>query len=174
MNFHQSNVLFTTTVLISGNFCSPLWIKRSSGILKVFMVWKIIEFCKQLNLQCISEAFYYRLQREVLFKIIWMVWCYEQVRKKLFFEFCVMLLCLACCHTGSQRFAVGRTQAGTCWRWQIWQPWLELNNLSIYVTLLSSFMILGYSAQFCTYSIQSLKTKKVLSLWVAEKSMVGT
>ena len=30
----------------------------------------------------------------------------------------------------------------------------------------------GYSASFCTYSLQSLATNKILSLWVAHKSMV--
>ena len=30
----------------------------------------------------------------------------------------------------------------------------------------------GYCATFCTYSIQSLINKKIISLWVANKSMV--
>ena len=42
---------------------------------------QIVEFFKQMNVMCVSEAFFFALQKEVLHKIIWMVWCCEQVRE---------------------------------------------------------------------------------------------
>ena len=38
--------------------------------------------------------------------------------------------------------------------------------------MLSYFVFLGYCATFCTYTVQSLLNKKIISLWVAHKSIV--
>ena len=33
-------------------------------------------------------------------------------------------------------------------------------------------LFLGWAAKYCTYIVQSLETKKIVGLWVADKSMV--
>ena len=58
-------------------------------------------------------------------------------------------------------------------------PWQETVNLTAQVSSIV-FMIrmrfiifdLGWSAQFCTYVLQALETKKIIGLWVASTSMV--
>ena len=35
-------------------------------------------------------------------------------------------------------------------------------------------VFLGWAAKNCTYVLQSLQTKKIIGVWVADKSMVNT
>ena len=51
-------------------------------------------------------------------------------------------------------------------------PFCSKSRFSLFLIYLIR-IFKGFSAYYCTYSLQSLATKKILSTWVASKHVVG-
>ena len=53
--------------------------QMSQGINWFHIFIKVLEYFRHLNILSISENLFYALQDSLLYKVVWVTWCYEQV-----------------------------------------------------------------------------------------------
>ena len=107
-------------------------------------------------MECISRRWFFYLQSSILHRVIWMVWCFSQKKE------------ISRVHElkeSGQKTAVagdGRFDS----------PGFK-KKITRWIYFYFSVLFSGFSAHYCTYSLQSLTTKKIIATWVAAKHVVG-